>query len=151
MSPSYFRHLCTLDFWHLQSFLWVVWYHKPPYSAVDQLRLIGGLKGVNTMSQFEENNFWTVETCLSSPRSRVAQNQDTYTLWPNEGRQCQNLLWFDYCVLVRPPPLKMVGFGDLIGVDIAPVSKKWLLKCILQSKSTPRSFCIKYKQFKVES
>ena len=56
------------------------WCHRPPYSAVDQLRLIGGLKGVNTMSQFEGNNFWTVGTCLSSPRSRVAQNQKTPTV-----------------------------------------------------------------------
>ena len=56
------------------------WCHRPPYSAVDQLRLIGGLKGVNTMSQFEGNNFWTVGTCLSGPRSRVAQNQKTPTM-----------------------------------------------------------------------
>ena len=53
------------------------WCRRPPYSAVDQLRLIGGLKGVNTMSQFEGNNFWTIETCLSIPRSRVVQNQKT--------------------------------------------------------------------------
>ena len=34
------------------------WYRRPPYSAVDQLRLIGGLKGVNTMSKFEGKFFW---------------------------------------------------------------------------------------------
>ena len=44
-------------------------------------------------------------------------------LWRNEGCQCQNLLGFDYRVLGRPPWLKMVGFGDLVGVDIAAVSK----------------------------
>ena len=55
----------------------ITWCRRPPYSAVDQLRLIGGLKEVNTMTQFEGNNFWTVKTCLSSPRSRVAQNQKT--------------------------------------------------------------------------
>ena len=43
----------------------------------DFLRLIGDLKGVNTMFQFEGNNFWTLGTCLSGPRSRVAQNQKT--------------------------------------------------------------------------
>ena len=56
------------------------WYHRSPYNAVEQLRLIGGLKGVNTMSQFEGNNFWTIGTCLSGPRSRVAQNQKTATV-----------------------------------------------------------------------
>ena len=30
-------------------------------------------------------------------------------------------------VLARPPWLKMVEFGDLVGIDIAPLSKKWLL------------------------
>ena len=53
----------------------MVWFHRPPYNVVDQLRLIGGLKGVNTMSQFEGNNVLIVGTCLSGPRSRVAQNQ----------------------------------------------------------------------------
>ena len=56
------------------------WCHRPPYSAVDPLRLIEGLKGVNTMSQFKGNNFWIVGTCLSGPRSRVAQNQKTPTV-----------------------------------------------------------------------
>jgi hypothetical protein len=58
----------------------VRWCHRPPYNAVDQLRLIEGLKGVNTMSQFEGNNFWTIGTCLSGSRSRVAQNQRTPTV-----------------------------------------------------------------------
>ena len=62
------------------------------------LRLIGGLKGVNTMSQFEGNNFWTVGTCLSGPRSRVAQNQKMPTV-TKQRRQFQNLLGFDYWVL----------------------------------------------------
>ena len=53
------------------------WCHRLPSRAVDQLRLIGGLKGVNIMSQFEANNFLTVGTCLSGPRSRVAQYQKT--------------------------------------------------------------------------
>ena len=56
------------------------WCRKPPYSAVDQLRLIGSLKGVNTMSQLEENDVWTVGTCLSGPRGWVAQNQKMSTL-----------------------------------------------------------------------
>ena len=56
------------------------WCRRPSSSAVDQLRLIGGLKGVNTMSRFEGNNFWTVGTCLSGPRSRSAQNQNTPTV-----------------------------------------------------------------------
>ena len=28
-APSYFRHFCTLDLWHLQGFLMVVYYY--PY------------------------------------------------------------------------------------------------------------------------
>jgi hypothetical protein len=32
------------------------------------------------MSQFEGNNFWSVGTCLSSPKSRVVQNQKTPTV-----------------------------------------------------------------------
>ena len=56
------------------------WCRRPPYSAVDQLRLIGGLKGVNTMSQFEGNDFLYLGICLSSPRSRVAQNQNKPTV-----------------------------------------------------------------------
>ena len=51
--------------------------HRPPYSAVEQLRLIGGLKGVNTMSQFEGNIFWYLGICLSGPSNRVALNQKT--------------------------------------------------------------------------
>ncbi len=53
------------------------WCRRPPYSAMDQLRLIGGLKGVNTMSQFEETNFDSVGTHLRGPRSRMYQNQKT--------------------------------------------------------------------------
>ena len=48
------------------------WCCRLLYSAVDQLRLIGGLKGVNTMYQFEKNNFWCLGICLSGPNSRVA-------------------------------------------------------------------------------
>ena len=54
--------------------------NRPPFSAMDQLRLIGGLKGVNTMSQFEGNNFWYLGIRLSSPRSRVNQNQKIPTV-----------------------------------------------------------------------
>ena len=56
------------------------WCHRPPYSAVDQLRLIGDLKGVNTMSRFEGNNFSYLGIRLSGPSSRVAQNQKTPTV-----------------------------------------------------------------------
>ena len=64
---SYFRHLCNLDFWNLQGFLWVVWCHRPPCSTVDKLKLIG----VNTMSKFEGNYIWCLGIRLSGPRSRV--------------------------------------------------------------------------------
>ena len=51
-----------------------------PYSAVDKLRIIEGLKGVNTMFQFEGNDFWYLGICLNGPRSRVSQNQKTPTV-----------------------------------------------------------------------
>ena len=105
------------------------WYCKPPYSAVDQLRLIGGLRRVNTMSQFEGNNFWYLGIRLKVPAVGLLKIKRR-PLWPNEGRQCQNLLGYDYWVLARTPGLKTVGFGDLVRVDIAPVSKKWLLSTL---------------------
>ena len=52
------------------------------------------------MFQFEGNNFWTVGTCLSGPRSSVAQNQKMPTVTerrvplPKPAR-----VW----VLARPP------------------------------------------------
>ena len=45
-------------------------------------------------------------------------------LLANEGCQWQNLLGCDNWVLPGSPKLKMVGFRDLVGVDIGPVSKK---------------------------
>ena len=49
-------------------------------------------------------------------------------LSPNKGRQWQNLLGCDNWVLARTPRPIMVGFCDLVGVAIAPVSKKLTVK-----------------------
>ena len=47
------------------------WCRKPPYSAIDQLRLIEGIKGDNTIFQFKGNNFWYLGICLSGHKSTL--------------------------------------------------------------------------------
>ena len=56
-------------------------------------------------------------------------------LWPNEGRQCQNLLGFDYWVLARPSWPKLDGFCHLVGVGIAPLTKNWRLRTLIEIPS----------------
>ena len=43
---------------------------------------------------------------------------------PYEGCQWRNLLGCDHWVLAGTPRPKIVGFCDLVGVAIAPLSKK---------------------------
>ena len=53
---------------------------------------------------------------------------------PSEGCQWQNLLGFDHWVLAGTPGPKMVEFRDLLGVVIAPVSKKLTVKYNVNGK-----------------
>ena len=50
----------------------------------------------------------------------------------NQGRQWQNLLGCDHCVLSGAPEPTMVGFHNLVGVGIGTFSKKLAVKVIDQ-------------------
>ena len=53
---------------------------------------------------------------------------------PNEERQWRNLLGFDHWILAGTLGPKMVEFCDLMGVAIAPVSKKLAVKYNVNGK-----------------
>ena len=54
----------------------------------------------------------------------------------NEGRQRWNLLECDHWVLAGSPWPKTVRFRDLVGVGIAPLSKKLTVKYLFSSKQS---------------
>jgi hypothetical protein len=54
---------------------------------------------------------------------------------PNEGRQWQNLLGCNDWALFGSPELTMVGFCNLVGVGIGPLSKKLAVKYVIKGSS----------------
>ena len=82
------------------------------------------------MFQFEGNNVWYFRICLSSPSSRVAQNQKMPTVTVRRTPMPKPAMVWLLGTSQIPLTQNGLGFGDLVGVDIALVSKNWLLSTL---------------------